>query len=109
MRYPAPMLSPAAALAGTVYDVLLADPPWEYDQRMGRGVAEDHYSVMDQAAIEGLELPALSQEAVLYLWATSPLLPEALRVLEAWGFKYKSSLCWVKNNVGVGFWSRGPA
>ena len=57
------------------------------------------------------------KDSVLFLWATFPMLPEALRVIDAWGFKYKSvAFVWVKQNkvakswfFGLGFWTRGNA
>jgi N6-adenosine-specific RNA methylase IME4 len=53
-------------------------------------------------------LPVTSaKNAVLYLWATVPLLPEALQVIAAWGFTYKSGAVWDKEKPGMGFWWRG--
>jgi len=45
-------------------------------------------------------------DSVLFLWATVPMLPQALEVLVAWGFAYKSSFVWVKDRAGTGYWSR---
>ena len=45
-------------------------------------------------------------DAILYLWATSPLLREALAVIEAWGFTYKTSMVWMKDLMGLGCWAR---
>lgn len=61
---------------------------------------------MNIDAICSLEVPA-AKDCVLYLWATAPLLPEALRVIEAWGFKYKSCAVWDKEVLGMGYWFRG--
>ena len=55
--------------------------------------------------IKALAVPA-ADDAVLFLWALSALLPEALEVIAAWGFAYKSSLVWVKPSIGPGVWFR---
>lgn len=60
---------------------------------------------------EVLSLPVASvtdRDSVLFLWATTPMLPEALSVMSAWGFTYKTSLYWRKiMSLGMGFWYRG--
>ena len=53
-----------------------------------------------------LSVPA-DKNAILFLWATTALLPEALNVMQAWGFHYKSSMVWDKVKLGVGYWFRG--
>ena len=55
--------------------------------------------------IKALEVPS-ADDAVLFLWAVSSKLPEALEVMAAWGFEYKSFLVWVKNWIGPGTWAR---
>lgn len=90
------------------YSLILADPPWRYDfsNTSGRAV-EQHYPTMDLDSICALDVRALAEEnAVLFLWATSPKLPEALRVVEAWGFKYKTSAIWRKSGLGMGYYFR---
>ena len=92
------------------YRVIYADPPWQYgssglDQY---GPAERHYPTLsiDQLcdlAVDGRHVRDLADDsAVLFLWATSPLLPDALTVMSAWGFAYKASFVWdkVKHNYG---------
>lgn len=92
-----------------IYHVIYADPPWRFepfsrDSGMDRA-ADNHYPTMDLEAIKALEVPAAS-DAVLFLWATAPMLPEALEVMAAWGFEYKSHCVWVKNITGTGYWFR---
>jgi len=90
------------------FSVIYADPPWEYAQEQHgkerqETVLETHYPTMPTEDICGLEIKKLAAEnAVLFLWTTSPKLFEAKQVLEAWGFTYKSSMIWdkVKHNVG---------
>jgi N6-adenosine-specific RNA methylase IME4 len=88
------------------YPILLADPPWRYDAaKAGNRQVENHYPTMGLDAIKALEVPA-ARAAVLFLWATSPLLPEALSVIAAWGFQYRTAAVWVKNQIGMGYYFR---
>jgi len=90
------------------YKIIYADPPWAYnDGRTGDLMtatgALDHYPTMKLSDLCALPIPGLcAADAVLFLWATSPLLPDAMKVIEAWGFKYKASFVWdkVKHNMG---------
>ena len=99
--------------AGT-FGVLYADPPWAYDNSGLSQSAESQYPTLTADVIaafaddEGRSVATLAHDAsVLFLWATSPLLPEAVRVLEAWGFAYKTSLVWRKDRApGIGWWTR---
>jgi N6-adenosine-specific RNA methylase IME4 len=68
-------------------------------------VADNHYPTMDLDAIRALKVPA-ANNAVLFLWATTPMLPEALSVMQAWGFAYKSTFVWHKKRIGTGYWNR---
>ena len=100
------------------YAHILADPPWQFQNRTGK-VAPEHrrllrYPTMEQREI--LELPVARLAAArshLYLWVPNALLAEGLRVMEAWGFTYKSNLVWHKvrkdggsDGRGVGFYFR---
>jgi N6-adenosine-specific RNA methylase IME4 len=83
------------------YRILYADPPWSYnDQRLATvagGVAVAQYPPMDTETICGLSVPSIAlRDSVLFLWATSPLLPDAMRVIDSWGFTYKASFVWDK-------------
>jgi N6-adenosine-specific RNA methylase IME4 len=82
--------------------VVYADPPWQYGNTAGASAAADQYPTMPLADICALKVPA-TKDAVLFLWATSPLLPEALQVVTAWGFTYKGSMVWDKGS-GTGNW-----
>jgi len=88
------------------FDIIYADPPWEYRVKHRRGSPEKHYPTMTLDQICNIEIPA-SENAVLFLWGTNPLLEEALKVMDAWGFKYKSNMVWVKDKFGTGFYFRG--
>lgn len=108
-------LSKVAAIArGSLpageYDVICADPPWQYDNAGFNQSAAAHYPTQPTAVIEELPttdstFPKFADPCVLFLWATSPLLPSAIDVLEAWGFAYKACLIWVKDRApGLGWW-----
>lgn len=73
------------------YSVIYADPPWSYQDKRCNGNAADHYPTMRIDDICSLPVQDIADDnCVLFLWATYPMLKEALRVIEAWGFKYKS-------------------
>ena len=87
------------------YRVIYADPPWNYgDKRDGRTTgAEDHYPSMTIAELCDMPVGDITEDdAVLFLWVTSPLLEECFPIIKAWGFKYKTSFVWdkVKHNMG---------
>jgi len=81
------------------YRIIYADPPWKYGNTMPSYFPEqaDHYALMTVKQI--CELPVrdlAADDAVLFLWATSPILEEAFEVVDAWGFEYKTSFVWDK-------------
>lgn len=95
-----------------------ADPPWRYSAKKVQGAAENHYPTMSIEELCALPVADLAApDSALFLWATFPQLPEALRLIEAWGFTYKSvAFVWLKKNkkadswfYGLGFWTRGNA
>ena len=107
-----------AAVAGRRFRTILADPPWQFQNRTGK-VAPEHrrlrrYDTMTLEEIEALPVGDLVEEpAHLYLWVPNALLPEGLAVMRAWGFAYKTKLVWHKirkdggsDGRGVGFYFR---
>ena len=87
------------------YRVLYADPPWRYGNKGldDYGHAERHYPTMSISELCALSIRELAEDnAVLFLWVTSPLLEECFPVIKAWGFSYKTSFVWdkVKHNFG---------
>jgi site-specific DNA-methyltransferase (adenine-specific) len=84
------------------YQIIYADPPWKYLWGGGRNgghfAPEKHYQTMSTGEICALKVRALrAPNCALFLWATMPALPDAFRVMEAWGFKYKTcAFSWVK-------------
>jgi len=87
-----------------VFDIIMADPPWAYDFGI-RGATDSHYSEMSTDQICDLKIPA-AENCILFLWATAPKLQDALRVMESWGFIYKTHLIWVKDKIGTGYYFR---
>lgn len=99
-----------------MYSVLYADPPWNYKDQGCGGAAAGHYPGMKVEEICKLPVGGVAaKDSVLFLWATYPMLKEALKVIEAWGFTYKSiAFQWIKLNpksgtpfYGLGRWTRG--
>jgi len=93
------------ALVG-LFDVVYADPPWRYNFPGTRASATRDYPTMSTNALCDMQ-PSVAKNAVLYLWAITQSLPQALRVMDAWGFRYKSSAVWDKGRVATGYWWRG--
>ena len=100
------------------FRTVLADPAWRFANRTGKVAPEhrrlDRYDTMTTADICAIPLAAaLADTAHLYLWVPNALLPDGLRVLEAWGFRYVTNLVWAKRRKdggpdgrGVGFYFR---
>lgn len=87
------------------YRVIYADPPWSYGDSglQEYGHASHHYPNMTIDELCALKIADIAQDnAVLFLWVTSPLLEECFPVIKAWGFKYKTSFVWdkIKHNFG---------
>jgi len=90
------------------YRVIYADPPWSYGNKLvdGYGAAEDHYPTMTIEELCALPVKDLAEDnAVLFLWVTSPLLEECFEVIRAWGFKYKASFVWDKLRKNFGYYN----
>lgn len=109
------------------YSAIYADPPWHFRtfSAKGRGrCADAHYDVLDLNTIKNMPVANLAQEnCTLFMWAVDPMLPEALEVIKAWGFKFKTvAFYWAKLNksanvhvdaanekayfTGLGYWTR---
>jgi N6-adenosine-specific RNA methylase IME4 len=104
-------------LAGT-YSTILIDPPWRFDNRTGK-MAPEHkrlrrYRTMSMAEIAALPVGKYAATpSHLYLWCPNALLPDGLKIMEAWGFTYKTNIVWYKirkdggpDGRGVGFYFR---
>ena len=84
------------------YKIILADPPWPYRDKGIRGGTKKHYNSMSLVDLMTLPVYEICEEnAFLFLWITNPMLPEGLRVMEAWGFEYvTAAFTWIKVNKG---------
>lgn len=108
------------------FNIIYADPPWRFQnwsigelakrgEKWARRNGRSPYNVMDTAAICDLPVQAIANnDCVLFLWATHPKIEDALAVIKAWGFQYKTvAFTWVKTNpsglgwhFGLGYWTR---
>lgn len=103
------------------YDVIYADPPWQYKVWSKKGAgrsAESHYQTQSEDFLKGMNIEVLCQpNCALLMWATFPCLKQALELGNAWGFTYKTvAFVWIKTNknndrifVGMGYYTRANA
>lgn len=106
------------------YNIIYADPPWRYNDRKCNGACEHHYNTMNIEDICKLPIKEIAaDDCILFLWTTYPMLQEAMQLINAWGFKYKTiAFQWIKLNksvdnplfiqkknifFGLGRWTRG--
>ena len=101
------------------YSVIYADPPWSFKTYSDKGKdrsPENHYSTMNFKDICNLPVNNIANDnSVLLMWVIDPLLDKAFKVIDAWGFKYKTvGFTWAKTNkkslgffTGLGYWTRG--
>jgi N6-adenosine-specific RNA methylase IME4 len=85
-------------LAGERFRVLLADPPWQFGDKLpgpGRG-AEKHYRTLSVNELCAFPLPPLENDCTLFLWRVASMQQEALDVIKAWGFTVKAEIVWIK-------------
>ena len=86
-----------------MYDVIVADPPWQYgDRARPRGGTERHYDTLSLAQLAGFKVREhASKDSMLFMWATGPLMPQALHLIESWGASYVTvAFVWVKVTQG---------
>jgi N6-adenosine-specific RNA methylase IME4 len=96
------------ALPDGKYSVIYADPPWQYDfSKSDSREIENQYPTMPIEDICALPVrTALADDCVVFMWATSPKLVEAMQVIDAWGLTYKTCMVWVKDKIGMGYYAR---
>lgn len=101
-----------------IYNVIYADPPWQYDNAGLGGAASKHYETKPIEEIRNLKdkkgrtiQDCCAENSVLFLWTTNPFLEDAFEVLREWGFEYKTNFCWTKEGRAtygkLGFYVRG--
>ena len=113
-------MAEAHGLPDKKYSIIYADPPWSYNDKLGNSpkMGGITYPTMSLAEIKAMPIASLAEkDAGLFIWATMPLLREALEVIDAWGFKYTTcAFTWVKQNPsgegiysGLGHWTNSNA
>ena len=107
-----------ASAQGKKFGTILADPPWQFQNRTGKVAPEHkrlaHYGTMGLDDIKALPVADIAADpSHLYLWVPNALLPQGLEVMNAWGFRYISNIVWHKvrkdggsDGRGVGFYFR---
>lgn len=94
---------PFGAMRPLTYDFIMADPPWSFDNFSAKGEAKNakaQYTCMDLASIKTLPVSQLAaRDCVLWMWATNPMLPQAIETLAAWGFTFKTAGHWSKKTT----------
>ena len=91
-----------------VFPVILADPPWQYEHPISDSRRiENQYPTMAIEDIFALPVDEITtDDAILFLWVSTPMLKKGIQVLDAWGFEYRTSMVWVKPSIGPGQWVR---
>lgn len=87
------------------YDLILADPPWQYNNKSSNGAADNHYNTTDFYSLTRLHIEDIaSDNSVLCMWYTGNFVREAYELAEAWGFKVRTGFgfVWVKLNKNAG-------
>lgn len=92
--------------SGELFGTIYADPPWQYSNQTTRASTDNHYRTMTVEEICALPIKDLADDdSHLHLWTTNAFLFDAKRVMDAWGFEYKSVFVWVKPKMGIGnYW-----
>jgi N6-adenosine-specific RNA methylase IME4/ParB-like chromosome segregation protein Spo0J len=98
-------IPPGPPLPDEPADLIYGDPAWQMGNPDSPHAPEQHYPTMPLEEIKALQIPA-AEHAILFLWAVNSLLPEALQVIEAWGFEYLTNIAWIKPSIGPGRWTR---
>ena len=91
-----------------IFQVIYCDPAWEYSNSGFAMSAENQYPTMSIEKLKELEVKKLADDnCVIFMWATNPLLRDAISVMESWGFEYKTNFVWVKKKNTAGFYVLG--
>ena len=111
-------MSDLLALSGGHFGAIYADPPWSwasYSKTRQTRAASNHYGVMDLDAIKALPVASIADDdCACFMWSVNSMLPQALDVMAAWGFTFKTvAFTWAKRtpsdagwHFGLGYWSR---
>lgn len=109
------------AFPGTGYGMIMADPPWHFTTYSATGAEKSpqaQYRTMTMTQIARLPVESLAApDCLLWLWATGPILPQAIDILAGWGFAFVTMGWWAKSRIpdpqdgadlqlGTGYWLR---
>lgn len=93
------------------YGAIIADPPWRFRNFSAKGEAKNpvaHYDCMDVEALRCMPVNQLAApDCAMFMWATAPLLPEAISLMATWGFTFKSAGAWAKQSSTGKAWAFG--
>ena len=90
------------------YALVLADPPWRYNfiSTPGRRIENQYPTLTDEELADHPIQTSFAPDCLMYMWAPSPKLRNAMTLLEAWGFEYITHAVWTKDKIGMGFYFR---
>lgn len=96
------------------YEIIYADPAWEYNRKVGEGIAEEQYRLSGLEEMKKIPVNFISEkDSVLFMWVTFPMLEQALELMKSWGFEYKTcAFNWIKLNkngkpfFGIGYYTK---
>lgn len=93
-----------AAASGKTYDIIYADPAWGMGNKSNKRVLVPEYKTMTDKEIMSLEVEKIaSKNSALFLWSINAKIPQAIKIMEAWGFRYVGiAFCWVKTSRTTG-------
>jgi N6-adenosine-specific RNA methylase IME4 len=100
------------ALPEEKFGVIYLDPPWRFNvwsrENGLKRAADNHYATVAVEEIKSLiDVDKIAaDDAVMFMWATTPMLNQAFALMEAWAFNYKSCAVWAKDKIGTGYWFR---
>lgn len=109
-------MADTASFPNKKYSIIYADPPWSYNDKGCNGAAAKHYNTMSPEELRRLPIKDIAEkDCILFMWATYPKINEALQLISAWGFQYKTvAFQWIKQNksgkgffFGLGRYTRG--
>ena len=105
------MTWPFGSMRPFAYGAMLCDPPWRFSNFSAKGEGKNpvaHYGCMSTADIAAMPVAHLAKpDCALFMWATAPMLPDAIEVMRAWGFTFKSAAAWAKQSSTGTSWAFG--
>lgn len=116
--YPRAVILPLQGFKMNQYDIIYADPPWSYNDKMADKPSfsvSNQYDTQKENWLSVLPVQQIAaNDCCLFMWVTSPMLPTGLKLMDSWGFKYKTvAFCWNKKTskgndcANLGRWTMG--